>query len=93
MGKKLKKSLDIEKGAPCVDCGKLFSTKHHLEEHRKVKHEDKPFKCEECDKNLQSRKGLQIHIKTHSHDLLKCAKCKAKFAFASDLKKTLEINS
>lgn len=71
---KLKKDLrthmrrkHIEVKIPCSVCGKVFCRKNYLSEHMKihVKPENRPFKCEICNKGFVTARDVEVHIKRH----------------------------
>ena len=71
-------TLDETASFVCKDCGGGFKSKGYLEQHREKKHGEilKPYKCDECDKILQSKRNLEEHvIKLHRS----CKACNLKF--------------
>lgn len=54
----------------CKVCGKGFLYNNKLKRHALLVHEkERPFPCSLCGKQLASKFGLGIHLKTHSHHL------------------------
>ena len=51
-------------GVVCRDCGKVFPTQCHLNEHRKIHTSRKPYNCEICGKQFSVAKSVKSHIKT-----------------------------
>lgn len=59
----------------CDQCGKTFSTKGILEEH-KVRHSDaRPHVCEICNKCFKTKQRLTIHADTHEGTVYQCPHC------------------
>ncbi|CAG7837337.1 unnamed protein product [Allacma fusca] len=47
----------------CEECGKAFSTKNGLEQHRQIHSNEKSFMCEVCGHAFNTKNGLQSHMK------------------------------
>ncbi len=47
----------------CTECEKGFTVKTHYDAHM-AKHEGITFDCKSCTKSFQSKRGLQLHIKS-----------------------------
>jgi len=68
---------------PCLNCGKILTTKPKLLAHIKVVHQGiREFRCSSCDKSFSSKSNLDIHMGTiHTGDLpYKCEFCTKSFA-------------
>ena len=65
----------------CPYCRTLLRTKYSLQMHISVKHfNNRPFKCEECDKTFACNADLTKHIKTHQRQpVQKCDECGKEF--------------
>ena len=49
----------------CETCQKGFGRTSHYEDHMR-KHEGRLHRCEYCTKSFQSRRGLDLHMNTHT---------------------------
>lgn len=56
-----------EKKYGCESCGKRFFSKSELQRHSLTHTGVKNFHCHLCDKSYQTRYGLNVHLKSHSH--------------------------
>ena len=49
----------------CDVCKKNFKTKSYLKVHKRIHSEDKPYKCEDCDKSFIKKKFIKTkHVGT-----------------------------
>ena len=46
----------VAKSITCDVCKKIFKNKSHLDVHKRIHIEDKPYKCENCDIKLYLQK-------------------------------------
>ena len=62
----------------CKDCGGGFKSQGYLDQHREKKHGEvlKPYKCDECDKILKSKRNLEEHVVKIQRS---CKSCNLKF--------------
>ncbi|XP_021931562.1 zinc finger protein 665-like isoform X2 [Zootermopsis nevadensis] len=72
----------------CEFCGKSFRGKKTLKEHHLANHSDeKPYKCDKCDRNYGSLASLDIHKATHSTETpYLCDLCGKSFKHVSNLR-------
>ena len=75
----LKKPLSRDFG--CHLCGKTYNRKHQLDQHVRGDHmNDKPHKCQTCDKAFVRRDKLVQHEATHTGEMrYKCPHCEKPF--------------
>ena len=64
---------DCSEGVLCELCSKQLPSAAALEKHRKAKHSDISFACEECGKQTATIKDLRNHQR--SHKICFCYKC------------------
>lgn len=65
----MEKAMAIgEKAYKCnyQDCGRLYTTQHHLKVHERSHTGDRPFKCETCGKAFATGYGLKSHTRVHT---------------------------
>ncbi|KAL8573128.1 hypothetical protein ACOMHN_027388 [Nucella lapillus] len=65
----MEKALAIgEKAYKCnyQDCGRLYTTLHHLKVHERFHTGDRPFKCDTCSKAFATGYGLKSHTRVHT---------------------------
>lgn len=64
----------------CTQCSKAFSRKSHLTAHLQshIHPDDKPYKCEVCNKGLNTLQHLRRHEKTHEKSF-QCELCDEAF--------------
>ena len=69
------------------NCQECYKIKYDAEHHYKRHHSTQTFKCDDCDKVLDSKTGTQQHVQIHSNDLpVKCPVCGAHFGWQISLK-------
>ncbi|XP_063702902.1 zinc finger protein OZF-like [Culicoides brevitarsis] len=71
---RLKKHMSIHKltKKPCPHCGELVK---NLTSHMAKHYEEKPFRCDKCDKSYKSRQHLQNHVIVHENKSFPCDIC------------------
>ena len=62
----------------CKECGKMFSTKFHLDRHMIIHNNPDRYMCKKCDKRFISDKGLARHMSKHVESV-KCPTCDKMF--------------
>jgi uncharacterized Zn-finger protein len=81
-----------DKGCICDICGKSFSARQALDQHKRIHSGDKPFTCTHpgCDKRFAQGSALTMHLRTHTGEKpLKCdfPGCTRAFSESSNLSK------
>jgi len=63
----------------CTECGRQFSRKDYLVEHRRSHSEERPFLCGKCGRSFQRSNNLRAHLQTHLDErpfqCKQCGKC------------------
>lgn len=79
-----------EKSFKCRQCGKRYSSKEHLKEHTKRRHDDgkhqKSYPCGICGKMLTAALELSQHLQIHDGKTYRCELCKHIFSSPDDLR-------
>ena len=69
----------------CDQCGKVYTRKHNLVQHVKVKHQNFTYKCQECNLEYSSRSNLDVHVKAkHKNVTYKCKDCDAEYKYRQE---------
>ena len=79
----------IDKGKstyPCVECGKVFPSKHRLNKHFIIHTGEKPYPCTVCCKSFSQKSDLIKHIRIHTKEKpYTCKVCQKSFSQSSNL--------
>ncbi|XP_073467613.1 uncharacterized protein [Aquarana catesbeiana] len=71
--------LPTEKRFSCTECGKCFSFKSKLNEHKRSHTGEKPYSCPECGKCFSQKASLYTHQRSHTgekpYSCPECGKC------------------
>lgn len=78
----------------CEQCGRMFSRKSTLDQHRVTHTGEKKFVCLQCDKHFTRHSHLLIHMRIHNNDKpYICEICSRAFVKSSDLIRHRRIHS
>ncbi|XP_052248358.1 zinc finger protein 286A-like isoform X2 [Dreissena polymorpha] len=82
-----------EKADQCEVCEMRFHTRHHLDLHVKVNHDngvvnnqEKSYRCEMCKRSFETIAGLEEHLNTHKGQMFICSICGQYFSRSYSLK-------
>ena len=80
-----------KKNFKCDICNKDFSSKAHLNTHKRDIHEDdenvRTHECTTCNKKFKSTVYLKTHMEVHENKRHSCEECELTFAIKSSLRK------
>ncbi|XP_069835621.1 oocyte zinc finger protein XlCOF7.1-like [Dendropsophus ebraccatus] len=69
-----------KKSYSCLECGRNFTKKSHLVEHKKIHTGEKLYSCSECGKSFTKKSNLVQHQKLHTGEKpYSCSECGKKF--------------
>uniref|UniRef100_K1RWU2 C2H2-type domain-containing protein n=1 Tax=Magallana gigas TaxID=29159 RepID=K1RWU2_MAGGI len=76
-------------GNICEVCGKMFSSKQGMQEHKISEHtKEYKFKCGQCEKDFLSRTRFKSHLLLHLNEKpFACNKCTKAYVHKKDLQK------
>ena len=77
----------------CSDCGKVFSRKDHLKDHKLLAHSPDPpeYKCDQCGRSFKQKQHLTRHVKeVHKGRIIECPYCKTTFSRQDKMDKHLK---
>ncbi|XP_067321408.1 zinc finger protein 25-like [Anolis sagrei] len=81
------KSHMMDKPHKCLECGRCFRLKAHLNRHQKTHTGEKPYKCLECGKDFAEKRNLVLHEMNHRGERpYQCLECGKSFSCISRLK-------
>ncbi|XP_055378287.1 zinc finger protein 493-like isoform X2 [Condylostylus longicornis] len=83
---------DKKKAVICEECGKEFSTKHHLVKHKISHSQEKNLQCPHCPAKFKAKVGLTAHIEIHGESF-PCAICGVLLNTKQLLKKHMIVHS
>ncbi|XP_023662371.2 zinc finger protein 143-like isoform X2 [Paramormyrops kingsleyae] len=80
------------------DCGKLYTTAHHLKVHERSHTGDRPYLCDHlgCGKKFATGYGLKSHVRTHTGEKpYRCQEtnCRKSFKTSGDLQKHIRTHT
>ncbi|NXO22840.1 ZNF76 protein, partial [Cisticola juncidis] len=80
------------------DCGRLYTTAHHLKVHERAHTGDRPYTCDfpSCGKAFATGYGLKSHVRTHTGEKpYKCPEdmCSKAFKTSGDLQKHIRTHT
>ena len=59
----------------CENCGASYASKGALSDHKKFKHLNEGFLCNECDKRFKNEYHLKRHLGSHFQEKKVCRNC------------------
>ena len=59
----------------CENCGASYTSKGALSDHKKFKHLNEGFLCNECDKRFKNEYHLKRHLGSHFQEKKVCRNC------------------
>lgn len=64
------------KNVPCDVCGRMFSTRRNVEDHKRIHTGERPYVCNVCGKTFKQKASLFVHNRTHTDVFpFKCSHC------------------
>ncbi|XP_067635464.1 zinc finger protein 91-like [Eurosta solidaginis] len=77
----------------CDICGKCFSRKSYLSQHKRIHSGEKPYKCDICEMRFARAGHISAHMLTHTGEKpYKCKYCETGFGRISVLHKHLRVH-
>ena len=82
----VKKQVPRQRRHTCHLYDKLFDMQCNFTKHHKIEHPDDPYKCEHCEKMLETPNGLFKHQRSHNYLKHGCDICHKQFQFPKQKK-------
>uniref|UniRef100_A0A8C3YIH5 Uncharacterized protein n=1 Tax=Catagonus wagneri TaxID=51154 RepID=A0A8C3YIH5_9CETA len=84
----------LQRPYECSECGKAFSYKHILVQHRRVHTGERPYECSECGKAFSNKPTLVRHQRIHTGERpYECSECGKFFSQSSSLSEHQRIHT
>jgi len=77
----------------CADCSKSFCTEADLKRHVAVHLDNKPFKCDKCQKTFTCKSSLNVHRRNHGEKKFACSYCNMHFHVPTDLSRHVTVHT
>ncbi|XP_067636677.1 zinc finger protein 699-like isoform X2 [Eurosta solidaginis] len=77
----------------CDICGKCFSRKSYLSQHKRIHSGEKPYKCDICEMRFARAGHISAHMRTHTGEKpYKCKYCETGFGQINVLHRHLRVH-